>query len=152
VNIDIYCTGISSGQGVSARAGCGFVLEVSDGHGKIRRREFHYGLGASPQDLCELQAIRLALAAVAPAFRSCKTVLHIASQNAAGEILKSPDGSRAADEARRWFKYYSDIQVMVHCARIPRAYELAKLGMETQLEFDSLTSEILDASSNQTKR
>lgn len=115
-----------------------------DSHERMQRREFHWGLGASAQGLCDLQAVRLALASVAPAGRGARTVVHINSPEVA-DYLTHPlpdDGNKIVIDMRRWYGYYKNITVMMHADQhgsIARAGDLARMGMDTQKEFDSQT-------------
>lgn len=152
MTIDLYCVGLSQGEDPHILGGCGIVLLFRDEHGRTQRREFAWGLGGSPQELCDFQAVRLALASVAPAFRGAKATVHVESPEVATYLTKGgPDGIIAAMvDARRWYGYYKDIQVMVHAemgGQLVRARELAKMGMETQKEFDSLTQGAANANS-----
>lgn len=143
MTIDIYCAGLSEGESLQAQGGCGIVLAFTDAHGRAQYREFHYGLGCSSQVLCDFQAIRLALAAVAPAYRSAKTTVHTDSIMVADALSGSvPATGKAATEAKRWYGYYKNIHLAVHGepdAMLTKAQQLARRGLDSQRDFDSTT-------------
>lgn len=149
--IDIYCVGMSQGEDLTLLGGCGIVLVYTDDYKRIQQREFHFGLGGSNIDLCEIQAVRLGLAATTPAIRGVKTTLHIRSTFVADGLTKTLDVhcSDAMKEARRWYSYYKNIHVVVHSepnGLLQKAAQLANIGMTTQREFDSQTVRISDDS------
>lgn len=145
MNIDIYCVGRSRGEGLAIVGGCGVVMVAVDESKRTHKREFSYWLGGSDQLLCEFQAARLGLAAVIPANRGDKVTLHVTSPVVADYLLSgSNDGeTKPMKEAVRWYGYYKNIQVVVHSdvngGYMEYADRLAKSGLETQKEFDSLT-------------
>ncbi len=144
MTLDLYCVGMSQGEDFHILGGCGILMLFRDDHGRTQRREFAWGLGGSSQELCDFQAVRLALASVAPAFRGARTTVHVESPEVAAYLTKdAPDDQVGAMvDTSRWYGYYKDIQVMVHAepgSQLARARELAKMGMSTQKEFDSLT-------------
>jgi len=145
VQINLYCAGLCRDEGqLSQLGGCGLVLTSTDDYGRPQYREYHYGLGSSDQALCDVQAARLVLASVAPAFRAAKVTLYVDNPKLAEYLI---DGVPEIDvqtykEARRWISYFNDVNVVVQAGDHPqldRAKELARMGLETQREFDSLT-------------
>lgn len=142
MTIDIYCTGFSSGQDLTVLGGAGVVLVFTDAHKRTQKREFYFALGGSTQDLADTQAVRLGLAAVAPAFRGAKTTVHVSSPIIADGLTTLGQAGHAVQEARRWYGYYKDIQVVLHSeptALLERAEQLARTATTTQKDFDSLT-------------
>lgn len=145
MKFDLYCAAACRDEGDLAQLGaCGYVLVMSDPRG-TRSREFHFALGGSDSLLGEVQAARLALASIAPAYRQHPLVLHTSSHDVA-EALVSPTtrvpSSKALTDLRRFFGFYRGAEVAVEAAPSPdmmRARQLAKLGLETQKDFDSGT-------------
>lgn len=145
MKIDAYCAGASKGEGLSLIGGAGIVLVFTDDHGRSQQREFHYPLGGSDQELSEIQSVRLALAAVSPPYRGAKTTLHVESPALADALTRTLGIhlNEPAKEARRWYGYYKNIELSVHSdpqGKLLRAVELAKMGRDTQRDFDSLTT------------
>lgn len=146
MNLEIYCAGAyrDAGQPIQM-AGCGIVLYATDALGRQQFREYYYGLGSSDPDLTEIQAARLALASVIPAFRVAKTVLYTISQRVADVLTSDENTAKAAMELRRWFKLYRNIEVTVLTGsdeRMERACTLARQGLDTQENFDSHTKPV----------
>lgn len=144
MNIDIFCVGCSRGEDVTTIGGCGLVMVSVGDDGRVYKREFHYGLSGSDQLLCEFQSVRLGLASVIPSCRGDKVTLHVMSSMVADYLTSGrSDETKPMKEAARWYSYYKDIQVVVHSdcrgGYMERADQLARLGMDTQKEFDSLT-------------
>lgn len=150
MKIDLYCAGASKGDDLTILGGAGVVLVFTDAHNRSQQREFQFALGGSGQELAELQAVRLALAAVSPPYRGAKAVLHLESP-AVAEALTRTLGIHLDDtakEARRWYGYYKNIELSVHSdpqGLLLRAVELAKMGRDTQRDFDSLTTGVKNA-------
>ncbi len=145
MKINAYCAGASKGSGLTVLGGAGVVLVFTDDHNRSRQREFHFALGGSDQELAEVQAVRLALAAVSPPYRGAKAVLHVESPTLAEGLTRTLgiNLNEPTQEARRWYGYYKDIEVTVHSephGPLLRAVGLAKMGRDTQRDFDSLTT------------
>lgn len=122
--------------------GAGVVLVFIDAHDRSQLREFHFALGGSDQELSEIQAVRLALASVLPSCRGAKTVLHLESLGLAERLKMGTHQDTPTKEALRWYGYYRNIEITVHSepqGHLLRAVELARIGRDTQRDFDSLT-------------
>jgi hypothetical protein len=145
--IEIYVAGAVRDEGeVSMMGGAGVVISFMDEHRRRQKREFHFGLGASPLALAEIQAARLGLASVLPAFRDRPTVLYTTSPELAAVVT---DGAVVDDafatqvtELRRWQSYYKDLSVemmIVPTEPMVRAKNLAEAGLRDQKAYDSET-------------
>lgn len=147
--IDLYCVGFSDNT-LSMSGSCGIVLVFSDEFGRTRERYLSYGLGVSDLSLCNFQAVRLALAAVAPSFRSMSTIINTLSEEVVRFLV---DGKIAGGEDKvkidiwRWLANYQDIKVVLHsdsesCKYFAKALELAESSSRSQCPHDSQTLEI----------
>jgi ribonuclease HI len=126
--------------------GAGVVITFTDEHKRKQKREFYYGLGASSLALTEVQAARLGLASVLPAFRDRPVVLYTTSSELADLITDGAEGNDAfthqIKELRRWQSYYRNLSVEVLVERsesLVRAKNLAESGMRDQKIYDSET-------------
>lgn len=145
MKFDVYCAGACRDEGELSQLGaCGYVLVMTDSRGS-RLREFGFALGGSDSGLAEAQAVRLALASIAPAHRSSAMVIHTTYPPVA-EMLSSdgpgPDEPMAVKDLRRFLGFYPAVEVVLEAEPSPhlvRARQLAKLGVETQKDFDSGT-------------
>jgi hypothetical protein len=156
MKLDLYCVGVCHDDGEPTQiAGCGMVIIFTDDYGRIRARSFGYGLGNSNQNLADLQAARLALASVKPAFRGGISVLHTTNQYVVkmldrnlSPVLRRND--REIQETRRWYSYYNNITTVLedhNNSNITQARDLAEIGLTTQERSDSGTLEGLDIAS-----
>lgn len=156
MKIDFYCVGMCQDNGKPTQiAGCGVVIVFTDDHDRTKFRTFKYGLGNSTQNLADLQAVRLALSSVRPAFRGGETVLHVNSsyvtrmmEREGKAFLSNPQkNSREVTEVRRWYSFYSNISVVVENPdddNMMQAKDLAEIGLATQEHSDSGTLEGFD--------
>lgn len=144
MKFDIYCAGTCRDEGEFAQVGaCGYVLAMTDQRG-IRLREFGFALGGSDTALAEVQAVRLALASIAPAYRTSVAVIHTTCPLVAETLSSDADPSdpKTVRDLRRFFGFYPAAEVVLETEPSPylvRARQLAKLGVETQKDFDSGT-------------
>jgi ribonuclease HI len=136
-------------------AGCGVVVVFTDDHNRTQFRTYKYGLGNSTQNLADLQAVRLALASVRPAFRGGEAILHVNSsyvlrvmeREGKAFIVNPKKNVREVTEVRKWYGFYNDISVVMENPNddnMMQAKDLAEMGLATQEHSDSGTLEGFD--------
>ncbi len=137
--IDIYCHAASEGEGDARRAGAGVVLVWRDEHGRVQKRRMSFALSSCAQAVAERHALKLALASVAPANRREPTVIHTCLPSLADILTWRHDPD---DTIRRWYNYFSDIQIMAHSDAedsLGDALHLSQVAARSQADFDSKT-------------
>lgn len=152
MRVELYAAGASTGKGPTLNGGAGIVLRYLAE--TPQRRELSFGLATSDAFLSDIQAVRLALAAVGPAFRN-DAVLFVDNKEIAdllSDVLSAlPDQYvKHVDDLKRWYSYYTKIEVEVVCLEdegfvvgnnqhFNRAKELAVQAMKVQKSSDSKT-------------
>lgn len=157
--IELYCAGACRDNGKPTQlAGGGVVLRAHDDK-DVKERNFSYGFGNSTANLADVQAVRLALASIAPQYRRHKAILHIISNYVLSMLAKDGPGfkrepvknSEEISDLRRRIGRYSDLEVIHAKADDPlikRAKDLAKRGLDTQQNTDSKTLSVMIGGSN----
>jgi hypothetical protein len=106
---------------------------------------FGYTLGSFENVAARFRCVRLALTAIAPAYRGYKTTLHIITDVGFNNVLDGID-----EETYKWFNYYKDITMCSISLRgttvtveedniISRVRSAARDALKAQENYDSGT-------------
>lgn len=141
--IDIYAYGYCRDENsLSQLSGCGIVMDFIDDHQQLIR-EYGYSLGTCSTGMAQLQAVRLALASVAPRFRSLPVKLFVPDiQLVTDYMVIYPSERNIIDDLNRWYSYYDVVDMVVADTsheRMARAVLLCKRAIDTQSNYDSST-------------
>jgi len=139
--IDVYCAvSAENVEEITQLTSCGILLIFQDSP-HIRCRLMGYGLGASSLELANIQAMRLALASVNPAYRRSTVHIHVADESVL-QLLASPEPSEAVSALLCWCEYYTDLGFIIESPNNENMMVCRSLARDicaTQQTYDSRT-------------
>jgi hypothetical protein len=148
----LYAAGYCFDAGkATQRSGAAVVMVVSDAHGRTARRVVAHPTGGAPKTLCEINAIKLALASVKKKFRKSESVTLVVPKHVGDFVTLEGDkykknSKKYEDDlgtARRWAGYYNNLHVAIPDGPTHKeAIAYAKSCADSQKPKDTKTQQV----------